>query len=131
MGEFVALLVTVTLPAPAPAVDGVYVTLSVVLCPGVRISPVETPLAANPGPAMLTLETVTSEFPALVNFTLRLLVLLMLTLGKVKSVVLALSRDVAAVTVSVAGLLVILPMLLLTVTVYAEPLSETVVAGAV
>ena len=41
------------------------------------------------------------------------------------------SRDVAAVTVSVAGLLVILPMLLLTVTVYAEPLSETVVAGAV
>ena len=116
-GELVALLATVALPVTPIAAAGVNVTLSVALCPGARICPVETPLAVNPAPAMLTLETVTFEFPALVNVTPKLLLLPMLTLAKARLVVLALSRDVLAVTVSVAALLVTFPEPFVTVTV--------------
>jgi hypothetical protein len=59
--EFVALLLTVTLPVIPATVAGVKVTSSVTVCPGVRICPVETPLAVNPGPEMLIFETVTLE----------------------------------------------------------------------
>ena len=67
VGEFVALLVTVTLPVTPPTDAGAKSTFNVVLCPGARICPVDTPLALKPGPAMLTFETVTLEFPELVS----------------------------------------------------------------
>lgn len=60
-GEFVASLLTVTLPVTPAALAGVNVTLSVAVCPGVRICPLETPLAVNPAPEMLTFETLTLE----------------------------------------------------------------------
>ena len=130
-GELVALLVTVTLPVTLAAVAGVKVTFNVAVCAGVKICPVVTPLAVNPAPEMLTLETVTFEFPAFVNVTLSMLLLPMLTFAKPKLVVLALSRNVAAFTVRVAALLVTLPALFVTVTVNWSPLYEAVVAGVV
>jgi hypothetical protein len=65
----------------------------------------------------VTFDTVTFEFPAFVSVTPKLLLLPMLTLAKFKFVVLSFRRNVAAPTVSVAGLLVALPVLFVTVTV--------------
>jgi hypothetical protein len=130
-GELVALLVTVTLPVTLAAAAGVKVTFSVAVCAGVKICPVETPLAVNPAPDMLTFDTVTFAFPPFVNVTLSMLLLPMLTFAKLRLVVLALSRSVVTFTVRVAALLVTLPVLLLTVTVNCAPLSEAVVAGVV
>lgn len=79
-GEFLALLVTVTLPVTLVVDDGVKLTIKVVDCPGVKIRPEETPLAVNPAPEMETFETVTFELPVLENVTLWLLVLPILTL---------------------------------------------------
>jgi hypothetical protein len=90
-GELVALLATVTLPLTLADVAGVNVTVIVALCPGVRICPVETPFAENPAPEMLTLETVTLEFPALVNVTPKELLPPILTLAKLRLVALAAS----------------------------------------
>ena len=87
-GEFVTLLATVTLPVTLPAPAGVKVTLRLAVCPGVRICPVEIPLAANPAPPMLTLDMVTSEFPTSVNVTPKLLLPPMLTLEKLRLVAL-------------------------------------------
>ena len=130
-GELVALLVTETLPGRLPVAAGVSVTLKVAVCPGVRICPVETPLAVYPAPEMTTFEIVTLELPALVNVTLWTLLLPILTLPKFKVVTLGLSRNVAALTVSVAALLVVLPAVLVTTTVDSAPLSDVVVAGVV
>jgi hypothetical protein len=117
-GELVALLATVTLPGTLVVPDGVKVTFRVAVCPGVRICPVDTPLAANPAPAMVTFDTVTFEFPAFVNVTAKLRLLPTLTLAKFKLVVLSFKRKVAAPpTVSEAALLVALPALFVTVTV--------------
>ena len=80
---------------------------------------------------MVTLETVTLEFPPLVKITERLLLLPMLTLEKFKEFVLGVNCRVAVVTVSVAALLLTLPPALLTVTLYCEPLFALVVAGVV
>jgi hypothetical protein len=68
-GEFEALLDTVTLPVKFPVDAGVNVALKVAICPGVKIKPVDTPLAVKPAPEMLTFEMVTLEFPALVSVT--------------------------------------------------------------
>ncbi len=131
LGEFVALLVTVTLPVTLPVADGVNVTFKVAVWPDVRICPEETPAAVNPAPAMLTPETVTDEFPAFVNVTGRMLLLPRLTLEKLKLVWLAFRMSVAAFTVNVAALLVTLPAALVTVTVNSAPLSAVVSAGVV
>lgn len=72
-GELLALLATATLPVKLPAAEGVNVTSSVALCPGVNVKPAEIPLAVNLAPDTLTLETVTLEFPALLSFTLSVL----------------------------------------------------------
>jgi hypothetical protein len=130
-GEFVASLVTVTLPVAFPVPAGVKVTLRVAVCPGVKIWPVEIPLAANPAPEMLTLDTVTFEFPALVNVTPRLVLLPMLTLLKFRLVVLSFKSIVTGFTVRMAGLLVTLPTALVTVTVNCAPLSVAEVDGMV
>ena len=130
-GELPALLDTVMLPEEAPDADGVNITFSVAVCPGATICPDGTPLAVNPAPETVTLETVTSEFPAFVKITDSVLLLPMFTLEKFKLVWLALRMYVAAFTVSVAALLVILPAILETVTVNCAPLFAVVVAGVV
>jgi hypothetical protein len=130
-GEFAALLVTVTLPFTPTAVAGVKLALSVTVCPGVTVCPVETPLAANPAPETLMLEMVTLEFPAFVNVTLRPPLLPSFTVPKLRLVVLAFRTKVAGFTVSPAALLVTLPTLLVTVTVNCSPLSAEAVAGVV
>ncbi len=91
MGELAALLATVTLPLTPVDVAGVNVTFIVAVCPGVRICPVETPLAENPAPEMLTFETDTLEFPALVNVTPKVPLLPIATLVKLRVVALAAS----------------------------------------
>jgi hypothetical protein len=68
-GELVALLATETLPDALPAADGENVAVKVAVCPGVRISPEETPETLNPAPEIVTLEIVTVEFPAFVSVT--------------------------------------------------------------
>jgi hypothetical protein len=68
-GELVALLATETLPVALPAEDGEKVAVSVATCPGVRISPEETPLALKPAPETVTLEIVMLAFPAFVSVT--------------------------------------------------------------
>src|SRR5271169_1181549 len=131
-GELVALLVTVTFPGMEPVPAGAKVTFSVAVCPDFTIWPDETPLAVYPAPVMVTFETVTSELPPLVKTTGKMLLLPILTLEKFSVVWLALRINVAAaLTVSVAGLLVVLPTLLVTVTVNCEPLSPVAVAGVV
>jgi hypothetical protein len=68
MGEPVALLARLTLaPFTAPPVVGAKVTVSVAVCPGVRIVPLATPLAVNPAPTTVTPEMVRLEFPLFVR----------------------------------------------------------------
>jgi len=90
-GELAALLATVTLPLTPADVAGVNVTFILAVCPGVRICPVEIPLAENPAPEMLTLETDTLEFPALVSVTPKVPLLPIATLAKLRLVALAAS----------------------------------------
>ena len=111
-----ALLATATLPVVLPAVAGVNVAVKVAVCPGVMMSPVETPLALKPAPEMMTPEIVTFEFPPLVNVTVWLLLLDRFTLPKLKVEALELRTSVAVFTVSVAELLAALPALFVTAT---------------
>ena len=131
IGELVASLVNVTVPVAAAADAGAKVTFRVAVCPGATTCPVETPLAMKPAPEMLTFETVTFEFPALVKVTPKIFVLPTPTLEKLRLVVLALSMSVVTLTVRVAGLLVVLPTLFVTVTVNCAPESDADVAGVV
>jgi hypothetical protein len=87
-----ALLVTVTVPFRIPVADGVKVTSSIEVCPGVSISPVGTPLAENPAPEMLTFEIAISELPALVTVTPRTPLPPSLTVPKLRLVLLAASE---------------------------------------
>ena len=100
VGELLALLVTVTLPDTTPAPAGANVTLKVALWPGIRICPVDRPLALNPGPATLTFETATLEFPVFVSVTEWPLLLLTLTLPKFTLDGLGANDRVAEFTVS-------------------------------
>jgi hypothetical protein len=61
----------VAVPVRIPVAAGVKVAFSIAVCPGVKICPVDTPLAVYPAPEILTLEMVTFEFPVLVNVTPR------------------------------------------------------------
>jgi hypothetical protein len=93
-GEFVASLVTITLPGMSPVPAGAKVTFRVAVCPGVKIRPDETPPAVYPAPEMVTFEIVTLEFPLLVRMTGRVLLLPILTLEKLRLVLLALRMSV-------------------------------------
>ena len=108
-GEFVALLATDTLPAALPDAAGVKVAVKVAVCPGLRISPEETPLALKPAPETVTFEIVTLELPAFVSVTVCVLLLDTFTLPKLKEDALELRSSDEALTVSVAALLVALP----------------------
>jgi hypothetical protein len=129
-GEFVALLATETLPVTAPAPAGVNVVTNVAVCPGVRITP-ETPVALKPEPETVTLEMVTEEFPPFVSVTFCVPLLGIVTLPKLTEDTLELRISVAALTVSVAGLLVAPPAPLLTAAVKVALLSAVVSAGVV
>ena len=131
VGEVVALLMTATLPVTLPVAAGAKVTFKVVVWPGVRVVPVGTPLALKPAPETLMFEIATLELPEFWRVTGRVLLALVFTFPKLKLVGLALSKYVAAFTVSVAVLLVTLPAVLPTATVNCAPLSRLVVAGVV
>ena len=95
-GEFEASLVTVTLPGMDPVPAGAKVTFRVAVCPGVKICPDETPAAVYPAPEMVTFDMVTFEFPPLVKITGRTLLLPILTVEKLRLVLLTLRMRVAA-----------------------------------
>ena len=116
VGEFGALLVTVTLPVTLPVEAGVKVAFSVAVCPEDRMVPVATPLALKPGPETLTFEIETPEPPALASVTGKLATASIVTLPKFSVDGLAFNWP-GALTVKLAALLVALPVLLLTVTV--------------
>jgi hypothetical protein len=105
-GEFVALLVTVTVPVTFPVAAGAKVTFSVAVCPAVRMVPVGTPLALNPAPEMLRLEMVMFAAPELVKVTGRMLLLPTVTLLKFKLIALLASAPGVAGALS---LLLLLP----------------------
>src|ERR1700681_3444537 len=130
-GEFVALLATETLPVALPAAAGAKVAVKVAVCPGVRISPEETPVALKPAPETVTFEIAMLELPALVSVADWVLLLDRFTLPKLKDDELELRSSDEALTVSVAALLVALPALLFTATVNWALLSVGVSAGVV
>lgn len=130
-GDAAALLITVAAPVTLPAAAGAKVTFKITVFPGATICPEEMPLAANPAPEMLTPDTLTLEFPALVKVTPRTLLPPVVTLGKVRLFWLALRTNVAAPTLKIAALLVNVPAALATLTVNRVPSSEAVVAGVV
>jgi hypothetical protein len=102
VGEFVALLVTLTLaPVTAPAVVGSNVTVSVAVCPGVRIVPLVTPLALNPAPVVVSPEIVTLEFPVFVSVEVCDVDVFTVCVPKLKLVGFAVSVAVAATPVPV------------------------------
>ena len=104
-GEFDALLLTVTRPVATPLAAGAKVAVSVVDCPGLRISPLE-PLVLNPAPATVTCEMVTLVFPAFVSVMFWVLLLDTFTFPKFRLPGPELRRRTgSAVTVSGAALL--------------------------
>ena len=69
IGEFVALLVTVTLPATVVADVGVNATPNVADCPAPIVCPAVTPVELNPVPVTFTEAIVTVELPLFVSVT--------------------------------------------------------------
>jgi hypothetical protein len=134
VGELLASLVTVTLAfGTAPVAAGAKVTVNVALVPGAIFCPVVTPLGVNPAPATLTLVTLTVVDDELFDrVTESALLVFTVTLPKARLVAFAFSVPVlAALTVSVALLLVTLPVELLTVTEKLSPEFPVTVAAVV
>lgn len=104
IGEFVALLVTVTVPDTVAADAGANATLSVAVCPAPIICPAITPDALNPVPVAPTVPIVTVELPLFVSVTVCELLLPTATLGNVRLDVLALSICVEATPVPDNGI---------------------------
>ena len=69
VGELVAVLAMLTLPATLPGDAGAKFTASERLCPAARLRVPVNPLTLNPVPAAETWETVTLPVPALVSVT--------------------------------------------------------------
>ena len=69
VGEFVALLVIVTLPVTLPAAVGAKVTVRATDSPAVSVSVGVTPPVLKPAPDTVTCEIVTLEFPVFVSVT--------------------------------------------------------------
>jgi len=92
VGEFVALLVAVTLPVTLPVAAGAKVTFKVVVCPGVRVVPADTPLALKPAPETVMFEIATLELPEFVSVTRRVLLALVFTSPKLRLAGLAPSK---------------------------------------
>jgi hypothetical protein len=75
------------------------VTVTVAVCPGVRMVPFETPLALNPAPCVVNPEIVTFEFPVLVSVKGRELEVFRFTVPKLKLVGFALRVSAVATPV--------------------------------
>jgi len=95
-GEFVALLVMVTLPERLAAVAGANITLNVVDCPAARASGTVKPATLNPVPLSLICETVTLEFPVFVTLTLCVVLVPVAMLPKLSDTGLAVSCSAGA-----------------------------------
>jgi hypothetical protein len=104
IGEFVALLVTFTVPDTVAADPGVNVIPSVAVCPAPIICPAVTPDALNPAPVALTVPIVTVELPLFVSVTLCALLLPTPTLPKATLDVLAPRSIVDATPVPDSGM---------------------------
>jgi hypothetical protein len=85
-GEFVALLITLTLPLTFCATVGANATVSVADWLGAKTVPDVMPLVPNPAPVTVTLEMVTFEFPLFVRVTPNELLLPMFMFPKFKLV---------------------------------------------
>ena len=81
-GEFVALLLMVTVPVTLPAAVGANTTFSTADLLGANTWLGLIPLVLNPAPVTLTAEIVTFEFPVLVTVTLSELLVFTFTLPK-------------------------------------------------
>ena len=69
VGEFVALLVMVTLPLALPAVAGSNTTEKEVLCPALSVRGRPSPVTEKPAPVTLSLESETLPLPVFVSVT--------------------------------------------------------------
>jgi hypothetical protein len=128
-GEFVALLVIVTLPIALPASVGANTSLSVVDCVGVRVTPAIALLLLNPAPETRTLEIVTFEFPWFVTVTSDELLLSIFTGPKFTLDGFAPSRKVASTPVPPSGIVNGESVPLLTRETQPTTLPETVGAN--
>jgi hypothetical protein len=128
-GEFVALLVTVTLPDTPPAVVGVKTTLRVAVWPAVKVSGGVRPLELKPEPEVVIWEILTLELPVLVSVTDCELVLPKGTFPKLKEAGLAESCRIGATPVPLRGMLVGELEALLTTETLPETLPVTVGAN--
>jgi hypothetical protein len=106
IGEFVALLVTVTVPETAAVDAGVNLTVSAAVCPAPIVCPADTPDELNPAPVALTVPIITVELPLFVSVTGCELLLPIATLPKIKLVELALSDIVDETPVPESGIAV-------------------------
>jgi hypothetical protein len=79
-----SLLVTVTLPAVAPAAVGANVTLNATVFVGASVTDAASPLTEIPAPVAATFVTVTLEFPVFESTRFCVLLLPALTLPKFK-----------------------------------------------
>jgi hypothetical protein len=128
VGEPVALLVTVTAPVALPATGGLKITLKVSCCVGVRVAGALAPLRLNPVPEAAMLETVTLTFPVLVTVSVCVAEVPVLTIPKLRLVVLNESAGVEATPVPLNGIVAGLLGALLSTD--ALPLAEPAEAGA-
>jgi hypothetical protein len=86
VGEFVALLVMVTLPLAFPAVVGSNTTEKDVLCPALSVRGKASPLTEKPVPATLSLDSETLALPELVSVTVCVELVPVVTLPKLTEV---------------------------------------------
>jgi len=98
-GEFVAVLVMVTLPERLAALAGANVTLNVVDFPAARVSGTVIPATLNPVPLSPICETVTLELPVFVNVTFCVVLLPVTTLPKLSDAGLAVNCSADATPV--------------------------------
>ena len=82
VGEFAALLVTVTVPEKLPVVVGAKTTLKEVDCPAESVRGSARPLRLNPPPVRLSWESDTPELPVLVRVTTCVALVPVLVLAK-------------------------------------------------
>ena len=82
--EFFASLTNETLPLKDPDTAGVKVTFIEVLCPGVNVTPLDTPVELNPDPETVTLVRVTVPVPVFETVNVCAEVAPTLTLPKLK-----------------------------------------------
>jgi len=127
-GEPLELLVTVTVPVALPAAVGLKITLKVRVCVGVRVVGVPAPLRPNPAPAAEMPEITTVAFPLLVTVTDCVAEAPVLTLPKLRLLVLnesawvdATPEPLKAMTDGLFGALL---------TIDTVPLAEPADAGA-